>query len=296
MLFPGSTVESLLVLPKNLSELIKWQLLDLNYKKIIDSATSVLEGVKRRGSNIGSYMDEETQTVLIPQIIQESFARHVVESVHILAKKLSQFKALSSPPLALPPSESEEFFGDLSQLQLSSFLPSPSLELSSVFHQSTFLGKEWCQLMYDDCIRFLEHEKMTEMRAWTSNRPFKTNVTCSSDVSVDGESRSPSMRAIDHMMRLVLGEDGGYNHSTRPMEQSEQPVLMAWIEPSSLSELYPALGEGLGQLHMLPFEVNGKSSVYEWVGVSIKYNLYSFQYHKPSTLLSTGINGCVQCI
>ena len=267
LLYPGSTNDSLSVLPKNLTELMKWPLLELNCEKIMNSAMSVLEGVKRRGSNIGNNMDEETQIVLIPQIIQESFARHVVESVHIIAKKLSQYKALSSPPLALPPTDNEEFLGDLTLLSITSFQPpsssASSAEVTSVFRQSSFLGQEFCQLMYDDCIRYLEHEKMSEMKSWTNKHIFKSTK---SDTNSPSDPQQYINSVTDRMTRLVL-EGDTHHHTTTDKTKSnkasvdtvvEQPVLMAWIEPSSIRELYPALAEGLGQLHMLPFEVNGK--------------------------------------
>ena len=271
LLYPGSTSDSLSVLPKTLTELMKWPLLELNYEKIMNSAVSVLEGVKRRGSNIGNNMDEETQIVLVPQIIQESFARHVVESVHIIAKKLSQYKALSLPPLALPPTDNEEFLGDLTLLSITSFQPPSSsasaTEVASIFRQSSFLGQEFCQLMYEDCKRYLEHEKMSEMKSCASKRVYK---------STHSDTHSPSdpqqyMNSItDRMTRLVLEGDthphtttGRSNNNNASVDTAvvEQPVLMAWIEPSSIAELYPALAEGLGQLHMLPFEVNGKTHI-----------------------------------
>ena len=272
LLYPGATNDSLSVLPKNLTELMKWPLLELNYEKIMNSAVTVLEGVKRRGSNIGNIMDEETQIILIPQIIQESFARHVVESVHIIAKKLSQYKALSSPPLALPPADSEEFLDDLTLLSIASFQPpssssSSSSEVASVFRQSSFLGQEFCQLMYEDCIRYLEHEKMSEMKSWASKRVYKSTK---SDTHSPSDPQQYMNNVTDRMTRLVLegdthphtttGRSNSNNASVDPV-MVEQPVLMAWIEPSSIAELYPALAEGLGQLHMLPFEVNGKPHI-----------------------------------
>ncbi len=54
--------------------------------KVISSAISVLEGVKRRGAAAGEYMDPDTETVLRPQIMQEAFAREVIKLLQEISK------------------------------------------------------------------------------------------------------------------------------------------------------------------------------------------------------------------
>jgi hypothetical protein len=221
VLFPGASEVVQRDLPMNLKDLLSWDILSLDLNKIAGKAASIFDGIKSKGEKRGDFMDHITESILIPQIVEEAMARDIVETVRNLSKRVSGLNAKVSLALALP--SEEEASWDQIGLEVSGALGSSDCALGV---QPDFLGIEWSLLVLDDVIRFVADEKMTGMDCGTS--------MLSSPNSDQNDS---------------------YNE---PRTADEGLSRMAWIEQDAIADSYPALGELLQQLHALPYEINGK--------------------------------------
>ena len=214
LLFPGSPPDVLEVLPKNLKELLRWEALTLDLPKIAKSASSVMEGVKKRGATAGDNMDASTEAMLTPQIVQEALARELVDAVKKISKILSNFKAKTALQLANANTK-QQYFCDEDDEELDDIghllddHEVHTLHTNKCIIQTDLFGNEWNEAILSDVQRFVSAEPMSEMTVW-----------------------------ID--------------------EQGSVLPRVAWIEISSTKALYPALSEGIKQLHGIPFELNGE--------------------------------------
>ena len=78
VLFPGTSVDVLAGLPKDLKEILSWSELELDLTKIAKNASEVLENIKKKGKVQGDIMDETTESVLLPQIGQEALSKGII--------------------------------------------------------------------------------------------------------------------------------------------------------------------------------------------------------------------------
>jgi hypothetical protein len=232
-LFPGVPLDVANNLPKNLRELFEWNGVDkLVLQEAIQmtkSATNILEGVRVRGEARGDIMDTATETVLIPQIAQETFARAVVDIVRNLSKRASNLNARLNLNIASP----HVAQASLDQLDDHIFEYLVNEEASAV--QDTFLGEDWAGLVLSDVIRYAKTEKMTDMSF------------------------------LPHVSTLPRYEELQGQERTEPPPPASQPstndqVRIAWIESKETAVLYPALSEAIRNLHSLPYEINGTSA------------------------------------
>lgn len=230
LLFPGVPNETLRTLPQNLTQLLQWNpvgiLVSQSMMKMTQKSASILEGVRTRGASRGDILDATTESVLIPQIAQETFAREIVEIVKNLSKRASSLNARVNLSIASPDAEQAL----LDQLDLECI--GPLIRGDGIAVQDSFLGDDWSTLVYDDLKRYLESEKMTEMRY---NSHIITTSTTASDGSAGGKGAA---------------------------DTSSDKVRMAWIEHSDISNFYPALAVAIQNLHGLPYEINGTSMNY----------------------------------
>lgn len=219
ILFPGASEVVQRDLPTNLKDLLSWDILSLDLTKIARKAVSIFNGIKSKGELRGDFMDFTTESILIPQIVEEAMARDIVETVRNLSKRVSGLNAKVSLAIAMP--TEEEASWDQIGMQVSRALGSSDCALGV---QQDFLGSEWSSLVLDDVIRFVADEKMVEMSNGSSVLTCPYNGTNSSSSERHGEMTGSRM---------------------------------AWIEEDAIAESYPALGELLQQLHALPYEING---------------------------------------
>lgn len=156
ILFPGLTVETMHGIPKSLKEIIIWDQIKLDEKKILKSAKEVLQNIKTKGQKEGKAMDEQTEFVLLPQIVQEALANHIVDLVRGLNRKVSNAVAQLSQRVASADSP------DAGRDQLET----PNITLLSKHRyciQSEYLGSDWSRVLSKDCVRFCQYEKMTKL-------------------------------------------------------------------------------------------------------------------------------------
>lgn len=234
VLFPGAPKAVLKDLPKNMKDLLAWDILSLDLSKIAKKAASVYDGIKSKGAERGEFMDATSEAILVPQIVEEAFARDVVETVRNLGKKVSGLNAKVSLSLALP--SEDEASWDQIEMEVSCALGSKSNALGV---QPEFLGDEWSALVMEDVKRFVRDEKMSDMNT--------CNSLSLSPVPIDPQSSTPPPPPA-----VSSHEATGGGHS------SPSP-RMAWIESDDLTGSYPALAELIQQLHALPYEINAKS-------------------------------------
>ena len=209
-----------------------WDLLSLDLSRIAKKAASIFRGIRDKGDQRGDVMDSTTEAILIPQIVEEAFARDVVETVRNLGKRVSGINAKISLSLALP--SDDEATWDQIEMDVSYALGSKENALGV---QPEFLGSEWASLVLEDVVRFARDEKMSE----TSNT-FALMTVAPADPD---EDRRPSPTA------------SARHDPTQGGPASAPYPRMAWIEGDDVSYSYPALGELIQQLHALPFEING---------------------------------------
>lgn len=223
-LFPGVPQDVANSLPKNLRELFEWngvdKLVHHETLQMAKSAANILEGVRTRGEARGDIMDPATETVLIPQVAQETFARAVVDIVRNLSKRASNLNARLNLSIASPTVAQ----ASLDQLDDHIFGCLLNEEASAV--QDSFLGDDWANLVLADVIRYSKTEKMTDMS-------FLPHVSTLPRYEELQETTSLSQESINDKVRI------------------------AWIESKETSILYPALSEAIRNLHSLPYEING---------------------------------------
>jgi hypothetical protein len=225
-LFPGVPQDVANTLPQNLRELFEWNGVDKlvlqETTQMTKSASNILEGVRVRGEARGDIMDPATETVLIPQIAQETFARAVVDIVRNLSKRASNLNARLNLSVASP----QVAQASLDQLDDHIFEYLINEDASAV--QDTFLGEDWARLVLSDVVRYAKTEKMTDMS-------FLPHV-----------STLPRYEEIQEQAAPPANQ-----------ESMNDMVRIAWIESKETAVMYPALSEAIRNLHSLPYEING---------------------------------------
>lgn len=119
-------------------------------EKIEAKAESVLSSVKQKGAAKGQFMDAATEAALRPQVLQEAFARELIEIV----KRLNmQFQQVSLMSLQLAsPSDIRSGYEQLDDNVVAAVRTAP------VAVQAAYLGQEWAQVILNDLVRFEEVE------------------------------------------------------------------------------------------------------------------------------------------
>ena len=305
--------------PETLTELFYWNLFTCDYDHIIQSSAKILQGVKQRGlqSSIPQDMDLQTESILVPSIVLEALGREIIDSVHQLSKKMSilqmqilnnnsssssSYNSLATKfpykyvPQQNQPSQHHEindnndddddFYGQLQIDSIKNMILRINNHSANNIHNeglsvhNDFLGKEWSQLIYDDAIRYLENEYMSEMKTWL-NSDTPTTGTINNTTNLSNTATRPSdklnsstnddeiikLNLIKTMKQQVCQQlsNNNNNNKTHNVPLTDSIPLMAWIdinkdtseELSLLEELYPALTEAVKQLHRLPFIING---------------------------------------
>ena len=221
--FPGTSVEVLKGLPKDLRDVLQWKDISLDIQKIAKNAAEVLDNIKIKGAQRGDFMDEATEAVLLPQIAQEALAKGLIEAVRALSRRVSSINAKVSFHFA--DSEAEEAKMDqLDEDTVNIFLR------QAIAVQNEYLGEEWSDVIRNDIKRYIRDEKL-------------------SAVGADG---GPTVRKVDSSSESTkfYSEKGGADSVCSKM---------CWLEMSStLTEKYPAISEAVKMLHSLPFELNGE--------------------------------------
>jgi hypothetical protein len=265
-LFPGVPAEVADSLPKNLRELFEWngvdQLVLNEATNMTRSAAKILEGVRTRGVARGDIMDTATETVLIPQIAQETFARAVVDIVRNLSKRASNLNARLNLNIASPLMAQ----ASLDQLDDQVF---EYLLKSKAAVQDAFLGEDWATLVLNDVIRYAKTEKMTDMSF------------------------------LPHVSTLPRYEEQSGDELNPPQTQSpmmNDQVRIAWIESKETAALYPALSEAIRNLHSLPYEINGNLDSISSFNFTAKTNtnLNLLEPARGFTMLTHVPLGCLQ--
>ncbi|CAM9782837.1 unnamed protein product [Chrysoparadoxa australica] len=80
--------------------------------KAMERASKVLGNVKAKAAEVGDHMDEQTEEVLKPQVLQEAFAREVVCAVTAVHAQARAKMTKETAPVASP----EAGEADLDQL------------------------------------------------------------------------------------------------------------------------------------------------------------------------------------
>lgn len=173
-IFPGTSKEVLLGLPKNLKEILEWNELELDLMKISNNATEVLENIKLKGKLQGDIMDEQSESILLPQIAQEALAKGIIEAVRALNRKVSQINAKISQPIASP--TADEATWDQLETSLVSELFQQHQQVGIQYH---FMGQEWTDLIRNDLNRFKTNEKMSLL-----TKEAATTTTTTTDATV----------------------------------------------------------------------------------------------------------------
>jgi hypothetical protein len=270
MLFPGVPADVLKGLPKNLKELFEWNemktFIALDVPNMTKSAAKILEGVRVRGEARGDIMDAATQTVLIPQIAQETFARAVVDIVKNLSKRASNINAqqlcLASPHT--PQAALEQLDDNIFECLLK----------DECAVQDVFLGEDWANLVREDVIRYAKQEKMTDISFLPHVAPITRYgaqedeyISSPADCdSIDDETggntplhpqSTPTQNRRHHLSSSTS------DAAVAALMQSDK-ARMAWIEPKDTVAMYPALAEAIRNLHSLPYEINGEEKGGGW--------------------------------
>ena len=244
VLFPGAPKTVLKDLPKNMKDLLAWDILSLDLSKIAKKAARVYEGIKSKGAERGEYMDATSEAILVPQIVEEAFARDIVETVRNLGKKVSGLNAKVSLSLALP--SEDEASWDQIEMEVSCALGSKENALGV---QPDFLGDEWAALVMEDVKRYVRDEKMSDMNTCNSLTLPTTPIDLDSTIS---PPQPPNNIA-------TTSSGSCYTDTNNSQQSRSSSARMAWVESDDLTGSYPALTELVQQLHALPYEINAKS-------------------------------------
>ncbi|GLE05604.1 hypothetical protein PINS_up014636 [Pythium insidiosum] len=224
LIYPGLPAEQLRHAPKNLQELLEdpWyetELLAL-MPKVQLKADSVLTNVKKRGAAMGEIMDAATEQRLLPQVLQEAFAREVLAMVHRVNYRKHVLLATDARTIADPTAE-QATWDQLPAPFLQDLLSeSPRVDDDSVAGTAVldeFMGEEWTSVLRNDVERMARQGMLMEM-------------TSPVDVQAGGRGTVPSCGR------------------------------MRFIERSDCEKEFPALAELLERLHALPYELNAKAS------------------------------------
>ena len=154
LLFPGMSKESLVGVPKNLTDLLSWDKIKFDYQKICKNAAEVLENVKSKGRAQGEIMDNESETVLIPQILHESFGREIVHTIHVIGKRISKLNALYTAIIA-PVDSIESSYDQLDDSSINDLLN------HGISVQSEYMTREWSKAILLDVQRFVTVERLS---------------------------------------------------------------------------------------------------------------------------------------
>jgi hypothetical protein len=255
-LFPGMTdLETSDIFPQTISDLLYWEPITINFLKLLNSSMNVFLNVKKRGFDAGDVMGKDIENVLIPQILLEALGNELIDSVHQYSKKLSQMKSQSSSSLATWSSnqqQQQESVGHLnrSHLQASNFLQ------NKVYFQNEFLGNEWSTLIFSDAMRYVENEKMTEVKSWHISPSSPSPPSTSTSAASVHELMTNYLLSINQHESALLSSSS----SNIPFPFVTVVPKSAWINDKStlmMEEGYPALNELIKQLHLLPYEMNG---------------------------------------
>ncbi|CAM9785691.1 unnamed protein product, partial [Laminaria digitata] len=139
--------------PSSLQELLRTSLysaaVEASLPRVVERAASVLEAVKERGRKSGEIMDAATEEVLKPQVLQEAFAREVINVVSTVNAAAKAKAAKERGKLASPSCEQAGWD------QLDSDTVLGLLEKGKGFAvQDSFLGEEWVSVLLEDSVRF----------------------------------------------------------------------------------------------------------------------------------------------
>jgi hypothetical protein len=239
ILFPGRNIQGLAAsggvvegFPKTVKELLEWDQITINETKIVKNAVEVLRNIKNKGQKEGSSMDEQTENILLPQIVQESLANHLIELVRANNCKISNAVAQLSQKIASPDeiivnkdSTSKEVIKNNRNQLEETAITGLGKELFTL--QKEYLGSHWTNVLSKDFLRFLEFEKLSK---------------------------------VDELGNVVV--ENMDNHSK--VEEIIPAIQICWIELDDyLIKYYPAISIALDQMYALPHELNAK---YIWDG------------------------------
>jgi hypothetical protein len=225
----GGAVEGF---PKTVKELLEWDQITVDETKIVKKAVDVLKNIKNKGQKEGNSMDEQTENILLPQIVQEALANHLIEVVRALNCKISNTVAQLSQKIASPDevvvnkdSTSKEVIKNNRNQLEETAIKGLGKDLFSI--QKEYLGSHWANILSKDFIRFLEFEKLSK---------------------------------VDELGNVIV--ENMDNHSQ--VEEIIPAIQICWIELDDyLIKYYPAISVALDQMYALPHELNAK---YIWDG------------------------------
>jgi hypothetical protein len=200
--YPGIPASSLRSLPRDLPALLApgsavRQAITSRLSAIGDSAMSILEGVRRRGMARGDVMDRTTEAVLIPQIVSESFAKAVVDSMKLMNQEASAAYAQYCLEVASPDGEQ----ADMNQLEDS--VVAEVISGDGIGVQDEFLGPEWSELVLADIMRFVKAERMTD-------QSFE-GITVAAAARI-GDDREAAVSNVPSRMTWIEPEAVGTNY------------------------------------------------------------------------------------
>ncbi|KAG7380500.1 hypothetical protein PHYPSEUDO_007162 [Phytophthora pseudosyringae] len=224
LIYPGIPKEQLVHAPKNLQTLLEdpWyeqELLSL-MPKVQAKAASVLTNVKKRGAEQGEMMDPATESMLLPQVLQEAFGREVLAMVHRVNYQKHVKLANDARLLADPNSD----FATWDQLD-DAFLDELLVEKSGVRGVAVmdeFMGEEWTPLLLNDVFRMA-----------------KNGLLLATAPNVDAK-------------HVLSRQNAGKQTETLP------GAKLRFVEHPDCTVEYPALAELIEKLHALPYEINKK--------------------------------------
>lgn len=224
LVYPGIPPDQLKHAPKNLQELLQDpiyedELLEL-MPKVQAKAESVLGNVKKRAAAQGDFMDTATERVLLPQVLQEAFAREVLAMVHRVNTKKHALLASHTSTIADPNAECatwdqlpDEFIDELFQSH-----PAAG-KVGGVAVLDEFLGDEWVEILLNDVQRMANNGLLLE-----------------------------TVTNVDAQMLHRPGTVGASSPNGR----------MRFVELEECQREFPALAELMEKLHALPYEINRK--------------------------------------
>ena len=253
ILYPGTTDDVRRTLPKNLTQLLNW---DVVYRDLIASLPRLaakgdtsFQNVLIKGERAGQPpMDELTRQVVSAEFAKEIVAQEIVSIVHNLATKVNNVVARTTLSLATRKSNGSSSKVRVTEAASSDSSVPETVEISSDDSASDFedildesalssllgsagscvvdgsIGEEWTALILADVRRYQSTEDMIALDRLGRRYATAANATAANaTAAVDGQ--------------------GG--------------CRMAWLEPEALGDRYPALGELVQWLHRIPAEING---------------------------------------
>lgn len=216
-------------MPKSFQELIANQdyfnaLVKL-FPSIQAKADSVLSNVKAKAAKEGQFMDEATERMLKPQVLNEAFAHKIVDMIHEVNRQqnalLSQVEPLEASASA------EEAFLEQIQAQAIQGLQEDTKQFGVL---DSILGRG-------------EAEESSE---WVS--------LIRADVADLFSSGYFEPRDVADLSKSELAQAG-----TARTSEGYQGPWSCWVNQEQLEENYQALCEVVQKLQKLPFELNRKA-------------------------------------